>query len=80
MLEEQAQSFPVPGVPGGEIILFRPDPVILGYNADGVPVTVEACRAFPRVLTTIKTFADTFESICLRRFLEDRLAKKRQTP
>jgi len=45
------QSFPVPG---GEILLFRPDPTVLGKNDRGEDVTLEACQLFPDLLGRIR--------------------------
>jgi hypothetical protein len=36
---QQPQSFPLPG--GGELLLFRPEPIVLGRNVDGVEITIE---------------------------------------
>lgn len=48
----QPQSFPIPG---GELLLFPPEPCVLGKNVDGTDVTLEACLLFPDLLWQIRT-------------------------
>lgn len=52
-LQRPPQSIPVPGVPGGELIVFAAEPTVLGRNERGEVVTLESCLLFPALLDTL---------------------------